>query len=391
MHLENNFDWIIIGGGIHGVHIAASILDKYKDSDPKLGIIDPWPHLLHRWYSHTAATGMSYLRSPAVHNLAIDPFDLQKYGGKKARYKQVYFRQPYSRPSTNFFKKHSELVIDRFKLKDLHVQAKVEKIVLGNDHVEINCEHGQNLSSQKIVLALGSGDHLNKPDWAATVPNTEHIFSENFLWPEKGENRNLVIVGGGISAIQAALYAYTIGFKVHLVTRHELRQFQFDSDPGWLGPKYMAGFLKQKSYEVRRKMISHARHRGSAPQELIASLRKHIADKKINFHHSDVRQAIVNGNEVTVELANDTKIEADMVLLATGFKRERPGGKLVANLLSEYQLPTASCDYPILDAQLRWHPRLFVSGALAELELGPAARNISGARSAARRIVGKRA
>ena len=38
-------------------------------------------------------------------------------------------------------------------------------------------------------------------------------------------------------------------------------------------------------------------------------------------------------------------------------------------------------------AALRWHPRVYVSGPLAELELGPSARNISGARRAAERLV----
>lgn len=36
---------------------------------------------------------------------------------------------------------------------------------------------------------------------------------------------------------------------------------------------------------------------------------------------------------------------------------------------------------------LRWGPNLYVTGALAELEMGPIARNISGARQAADRIV----
>jgi hypothetical protein len=50
-------------------------------------------------------------------------------------------------------------------------------------------------------------------------------------------------------------------------------------------------------------------------------------------------------------------------------------------------LRTASCGYPIVDAGLRWHPGLFVSGALAELALGPVARNLSGARRAGDRLV----
>jgi hypothetical protein len=41
----------------------------------------------------------------------------------------------------------------------------------------------------------------------------------------------------------------------------------------------------------------------------------------------------------------------------------------------------------IVDPNLRWHPRVFVSGPLAELELGPVSRNIAGARRAGDRIV----
>ena len=51
----------------------------------------------------------------------------------------------------------------------------------------------------------------------------------------------------------------------------------------------------------------------------------------------------------------------------------------------------APCGYPVPDAQLRWHDRgsgaLYVAGALAELELGPSARNLAGARLASERIV----
>ncbi len=41
----------------------------------------------------------------------------------------------------------------------------------------------------------------------------------------------------------------------------------------------------------------------------------------------------------------------------------------------------------ILDPLLRWHPRIHVMGPLADLEIGPVARNIIGARLAATHIV----
>jgi hypothetical protein len=45
-------------------------------------------------------------------------------------------------------------------------------------------------------------------------------------------------------------------------------------------------------------------------------------------------------------------------------------------------------DYPIVDRALRWHPGIHVTGPLAELEIGPPARNILGARLSAERLLG---
>ena len=381
-------DWLIVGGGTHGVHIAARLLSGKVNCKPRIGIIDPWPSLLYRWNQCTAATGMQYLRSPAVHNLGIDPFDLQKFAGKRSRYKQVYFRQPYSRPSLKFFKKHSEFIINSYGLSDLHIKSRVEKIVALTDSVNVTTESGINLNANKLVLAIGSGEHLNWPDWVPESPNISHLFSQSFTWPENGDHQSLAILGGGISAIQAAIHALHIGYRVNLISRHELRQHQFDSDPGWLGPKNMSGFIRETSYKKRRVMIQNARHKGSAPKELVAAIRKYISEEQINFHNASVLDAKCNGTNVDLDLDNGTQITSSKVLLATGFKKQRPGGKLIDDLLSSYQLPVAECGYPIVDSQLRWHPNIYVSGPLAELELGPSARNIAGARSAAARILG---
>ena len=46
----------------------------------------------------------------------------------------------------------------------------------------------------------------------------------------------------------------------------------------------------------------------------------------------------------------------------------------------------AAGGYPVLNPYLAWAPGLFALGALGELELGPVARNISGARRGGERI-----
>ena len=60
---------------------------------------------------------------------------------------------------------------------------------------------------------------------------------------------------------------------------------------------------------------------------------------------------------------------------------------MIDKLIESGSLPCAECGYPIVDTELRWHPRIYVSGPLAELELGPVSRNIAGARRAGDRII----
>ena len=110
------------------------------------------------------------------------------------------------------------------------------------------------------------------------------------------------------------------------------------------------------------------------------------------IHHGGVRwregeaHGSLTEDGLLLEVGGE-RFPCDGVLLATGFDSKRPGGALVDELVETHQLPCASCGYPVVDAHLRWHPRVFVTGPLAELEIGPVSRNIVGARRAAERIV----
>ena len=50
-------DWLIIGGGIHGVHIAARLLGESGVAPERLRIVDPGDRLLAHWRSCAATTG----------------------------------------------------------------------------------------------------------------------------------------------------------------------------------------------------------------------------------------------------------------------------------------------------------------------------------------------
>ena len=50
-------------------------------------------------------------------------------------------------------------------------------------------------------------------------------------------------------------------------------------------------------------------------------------------------------------------------------------------------MPLLSCGFPKITHELEWLPHLFVAGGLADLELGPFARNIMGGKEAVKEFI----
>ena len=119
-----SLQWLIVGGGIHGVHIAARLIGEAGVDRSNIRIIDPGENLLERWQTCTEVTGMTHLRSPSVHNLATEPMSLSVFADSLDVQKSVLFAPPYDRPHLNFFNEHCSRLIQRYSLDDLHIQAK---------------------------------------------------------------------------------------------------------------------------------------------------------------------------------------------------------------------------------------------------------------------------
>jgi len=379
--------WLVIGGGIHGVHIATRLIEEAEIAHESLRIVDPGHRLLDRWLTNTAITGMTHLRSPSVHHLDIEPWSLQRFAGKRKSRKPGLFAYPNNRPALSLFNKHCSRVIETHRLAELHVQARCVSIAVSCEGVNVGLSTGESLTAHNVVLALGASEQPAWPEWASReTTGVHHVFeSETEMWPTSLET--ICVVGGGITAGQVALRLLREGHQVHMVSRHALREHQFDSDPGWIGPKYMVGFARITDVDQRRTVIGEARHRGSVPPDVHQALRAAISDGQLKWHRTEVLQLDEGAPGLSVRLLNQTRLDVSRVLLATGFSANRPGGEMLDALIRSAKLPCASCGYPIVDHALRWHPRIYVSGPLAELELGPTARNITGARRAGDRLV----
>ncbi len=330
---------------------------------------------------------MTHLRSPSVHHLDLAPWSLQDAAGKRKHRDRGLFAPPYDRPALGFFNAHCDRVVEDFGLVDLHVRARATACSIDCDAVRVQLSNDEELVADKVVLALGASEQPAWPEWAPKgTARVHHVFEAGFdAWPASKEA--VVVVGGGISAGQLALKLIAGGHHVHLVSRHALRQHQFDSDPGWLGPKFMTRFDKEPDLDRRRALITEARHRGSVPPDVHRALRRAIKREQLRWHEAVVADLKQTDEGLTLHLSTGEPIRAHRLLLATGFTSSRPGGPLVDQLVASESLSCAQCGYPVVDKALSWHPRIYVSGPLAELELGPTSRNIHGARRAGDRLV----
>jgi len=385
--LRADLEWLIIGGGIHGVHIAARLIGEAGVAPEALRIVDPGERLLARWRACTASTGMSFLRSPSVHHLDLNPHSLQRFAGRRRNRQLGLFALPYERPAIELFDAHCDQVVESFGLQDLHIRDRAVTSSVDCDGVYVRLSSGSEVAARNLVLAIGASEQPRWPDWAPRGhPRVRHVFEPGFeVWP--GSTGTVTVVGGGITAGQVALRLLDESHRVHLVSRHPLREHQFDSDPGWLGPKLMTSFGRERDHDRRRAMINEARHRGSVPPDVGRPLKREIRNGRLGWHEGAVEGLDAGPDGLELQLSTGELVEAEHVLLATGFASHRPGGPMVDDLIASASLPCARCGYPIVDSALRWHPRVHVSGPLAELELGPAARNIAGARRAAARLV----
>ncbi|MEC8424191.1 MAG: hypothetical protein VX000_10460, partial [Myxococcota bacterium] len=296
-------------------------------------------------------------------------------------------------PSLDLFDRHSRSVVARYGLDELHIRGRVEHIALGPRGVDLRLDDGRPLRSARVVLAIGNSEH---PCWPAAATrlrveggDVRHVFSDGPRIEPEALPAEVAILGGGISAAQLAVRLADSGRAVTVLARHAPREKEFDSDPGWLGKKYMSVFAATRDHDARRALIQAARHRGSMPPDVRHALLTAITAGRVRWRICSLTGGTVL-QDGTMLLALDDAPESLWVgslFLATGFSGARPGGALIDRLIADHALPVAACGFPIVGSDLCWHRGLYVTGPLAELELGPTARNLTGGRRAGDRLV----
>lgn len=390
--MAKNIDLAIVGAGPHALTLTTHLLQKRQSIRGKFSVFDPSGKWMSRWKQQFAALEIPHLRSPAVHHPDPNPFALRKFA--ESRPHELF--PPYDLPGTQLFEDFCQDVIRVRQLHEPVIPLGVRSIEPLPGHLRprfrLCLEDGQQAIARRVVLATGSAQ-VQIPDWVnqiqATYPQDRLSHSQTIdLRKLQLMGKRVLIVGGGLTSGHLAVGAISRGAKVHLMIRRQLAEKLFDAEPGWLGPKYLKDFFAQSDWEQRVMMIQQARNGGSMTPAIATQLRRHKRYGNIQIDENcQVVQAEWLSQNWRVKCSDGSQYDCDYIWLSTGTKFDATTEPLLKDILAAYPIPIVK-GLPVLDTCLRWPGcELFIMGGLAALQVGPTARNLSGARMACEKIV----
>jgi pyruvate/2-oxoglutarate dehydrogenase complex dihydrolipoamide dehydrogenase (E3) component len=279
-------------------------------------------------------------------------------------------------------------VVRRRGLARLRIKGRAVALHAGRSSIEAELEDGERIAARHILLALGLGEQPRWPQWALELRRKGAMVSHlsDPAHEGVGPQNRIAVIGAGSSGVQLALaLAGTHAGRVTLLSPHPLRVSNYDFDPCWIGPKCMRSFSRL-DWSCRRQVVDQNRFPGTIPEDVAQHLETALKAGRLDMLIDRIRRVTFRAGGIEMTMASGTFSRFDEVVLATGFQGVRPGGRFIDRAVEAFKLNCAPCGYPILDEYLRWHERLFVTGPLAELQIGPCSRNIIGARNAGRRL-----
>ncbi|MBX2796117.1 MAG: FAD/NAD(P)-binding protein [Myxococcales bacterium] len=372
--------WAVVGAGPQGVAVAVHLVRAGVPAEA-IRLLDPHPPLT-AWRTRAARVGMRRMRSPATHHLDVADDGLLAFG---ARHGQA-LRAPSDRPERSLFEAHARWLLTGLGVGARWLAASVRDLQrhpasgwqLHTDTAPVH--------ASRVVLALGSGQRGRWPRWARAL-RQRHVAVHHVLELQAAPTaERMAVVGGGLSAVQAALRLAHAGHAVWLLARRRLRVRPYDVDAPWFDDGAPWRFARLPSSE-RPAALAAARHPGTVPAQVARRLLDRLGEGagRIRFVAEPVVRATPRGGGVRLHTPGH-QVDVGGVWLATGFDPALPHGGWVPRVARALGLPITPSGHPVLDRGLSWAPGLHVTGALAELQLGPAARGLIGGRWAARRI-----
>ncbi len=382
-------DIAVVGAGPQALTLITHLLQKRPKMRGRVRVFDPAGTWLHQWQHQFGAQGIPYLRSPAAHHPSPNPHDLRRF----AESRPDDLIPPYDRPSTALFQEFCQDLIQQWDLSNWICPYRVTRIQPLQPHFQLALDDGSCVSARRVVVATGS-PLTQSPNWAQALPSQYpadrlcHSSAVDLRCLPHPLCERILIVGGGLTSGHLAWGAFNRGAQVTLLYRRTLQERFFDTDPGWLGPKYLKQFQAEPDWDTRWSMVQSARDGGSLTPELMTQLRRVQRSGALQIRENcQVQRILWQGSEWEVLCQDGSLFQVDRIWLATGYRFDVSADPLWQDVRQHHPIQEVG-GLPVLEPDLRWPGcHLYVMGGLAALHLGPTARNLSGSRSASERIV----
>ena len=433
----DEFDVCIVGAGPAGLAVLSalrtpeavlsdrqlSILqnEQLRVSPMSVCVVSPSDGWLDTWRTRFAALGIPYLRSPLfAHPDAFSPSALREYAfrnGRENEIREVDLTHSSLKGSVDYASglyniAGSELFEDF--CADLSATKPHDFIVGTVESIEqaskdrryslsISCKSETvGIRAKRVVLALGMGSPRIPPYISAAStrlsewlkPRIFHTSSERMLNEGNFVRKRVLVIGGGLSAVQATLLAIKRGAsRITLCSRSPLVPDHYDVPLAYMnrnavqrGSYHEYRFkLLEVPVEERARYIESSRAQSSVPLEYVNEIKSYAktgklklcVDQVVNISPSDDNRMLLEFEKQSEDMLVDT------VILGTGYELDCNRIPLMKNVRESFRLPVEN-GIPVLDEDLCWgNEDILVVGAFARAQIGPDAGNLGGAARAA--------
>lgn len=384
---------VLIGAGPHGLAVLSALAERGSWPE-RVTVVDPHDRWCSAWDGKLERLNLDRLRSPQVHHPGVHPMALRDMVEALADpAAQAALRRPEAErvPTPAGMRQFiDQLAAGLGPIRWLQGRATAVTAAAG-DGATVQVQpldaagSGQSdpISLQAdAVVAAHNPSFLRLPPWAEPLVArgaAEHAATVDVRTADIA-GREVLIVGGGLTAACLALEAVRRGARATVFTRRPLRARPYDVDASWIGPRHLTPYL-HASVAERRALIDVARDGGTIPPRTLEQLRRAADDPNVPL---ELREAVEV--EAAVREALGRRETAPLLWLATGYVQDIRRDPLLGPVAVALGV-TVHDGLPEVGEDLRLDDSaIFVTGPYAALGVGPACRNLAGARPAAQRI-----
>lgn len=382
-------------------------------------VIDPKAGWLHGWRTNFAQLRIEHLRSPAMaHPDFFDTNALLAYACHHQRDSNELFESGCSAlkqlhglgetqvglwklPSSELFLDFCLDLVDR--LPHARLQGHVDDIRQQNEATDgatyevywsDPSYRKHSLRARSVILATGIVGKPVIPRGLETCPTVSWMDTHAFPQAIKPTSKNtlpkerVLVVGGGLTAVQTALRVVQDGHQCVLCSRRPLQEKHFDIPVEWFDRRTSNKCLSEiyhDSVHSRLRQLRAARDGGSVPPMYMKRLEKcrhcilWVGELEYQKEAGDARAQVTICFEGSI-------YKFDRVILACGVSPDCSTHPVFSKILDKWPIPIHG-GYPLISEDLQWdkrrHRNLYVVGAMAALQVGPDAGNLMGIRRAA--------